>query len=157
MMSPRVIASDVAGVRVLTLNRPEARNALDSALISALSRALVAADAEPGVGAVVLTGADPAFCAGIDLKEAARDGAAYFAKHRAEPCIPQVARMATPVIGAVIDATFAGGLELALGCDFLIASERAVFADTHARVGFLPGGARLTSAWRRRQGGALPR
>jgi enoyl-CoA hydratase len=106
-MSPRVIASDVAGVRVLTLNRPEARNALDSALISALYQALVAADAEPCVGAVVLTGADPAFCAGIDLKEAARDGAAYFDKHRAEPCIPQVARMATPVIGAINGATFA--------------------------------------------------
>jgi enoyl-CoA hydratase/carnithine racemase len=75
---------------------------------------LVAADAEPGVRAVVLTGADPAFCAGIDLKEAARDGQAYFDKHRAEPCIPQVARMATPVIGAINGATFTGGLELAL-------------------------------------------
>jgi enoyl-CoA hydratase/carnithine racemase len=152
-MSPRVITSDVAGVRVLTLNRPEARNALDGALY----QALVAADAEPCVGAVVLTGADPAFCAGIDLKEAARDGAGYFDKHRAEPCIPQVARMATPVIGAINGATFTGGLELALGCDFLVASERAVFADTHARVGILPGGgltARLPplvgQAWARR-------
>jgi enoyl-CoA hydratase len=139
-MSSRVIVSDVADVRVLTLNRPEARNALDGALIGALYEALVAADADPGVGAVVLTGADPAFCAGIDLKEAARDGDAYFDRHRAQPCIPQVARMATPVIGAINGATFAGGLELALGCDFLIASERAVFADTHARVGILPGG-----------------
>ena len=139
-MSPRVIVDDVAGVRVLTMNRPGARNALDGALISALYEALVAADAEPGVGAVVLTGTDPAFCAGIDLKEAARDREAYFARHRAQPCIPQVARMATPVIGAVNGATFTGGLELALGCDILIASERAVFADTHARVGVLPGG-----------------
>ena len=139
-MSQRVIVDDAAGVRVLTLNRPEARNALDGALISALYQALVAADAEPGVGAVVLTGTDPAFCAGIDLKEAARDGEAHFDKHRTEPCIPQVARMATPVIGAINGATFTGGLELALGCDFLIASERAVFADTHARVGILPGG-----------------
>jgi len=105
----------------------------------------------------VLTGADPAFCAGVDLKEAARDGKAYFDKHRAQPCIPQVARMATPVIGAINGATFTGGLELALGCDFLIASERAVFADTHARVGILPGGgltARLPPlvgpAWARR-------
>jgi enoyl-CoA hydratase/carnithine racemase len=139
-MSPRVIVDDVDSVRVLTLNRPEARNALDGALISALYEALVAADAEPSAGAVVLTGADPAFCAGVDLKEAARDGAAYFDKHRAQPVIPQVARMATPVIGAINGATFTGGLELALGCDFLIASERAVFADTHARVGILPGG-----------------
>jgi enoyl-CoA hydratase len=156
-MSPPVMVSDVAGVRVLTLNRPESRNALDGALISALYEALVDADAEPSARAVVLTGTDPAFCAGIDLKEAARDGAAYFDKHRAEPCIPQVARMATPVIGAINGATFTGGLELALGCDFLIASERAVFADTHARVGILPGGgltARLPPlvgpAWARR-------
>jgi enoyl-CoA hydratase/carnithine racemase len=127
-------------VRVLTLNRPEARNALDGALITALYEALVAADADVEVRAVVLTGTDPAFCAGIDLKEAARDGEAYFERHRSQPCIPQVARMATPVIGAINGATFTGGLELALGCDFLIASERAVFADTHARVGILPGG-----------------
>jgi len=139
-MSPRVIVDDVGDVRVLTMNRPDARNALDGALISALYEALVAADAQPGVRAVVLTGTDPAFCAGIDLKEAARDGEAYFEKHRAQPCIPQVARMATPVIGAINGATFTGGLELALGCDVLIASERAVFADTHARVGVLPGG-----------------
>lgn len=139
-MSPRVIIDNAGGVRVITLSRPEARNALDGALISALYEALVAADAEPEVGAVVLTGTDPAFCAGIDLKEAARDGEAYFARHRAQPCIPQVARMATPVIGAINGATFTGGLELALGCDFLIASERATFADTHARVGVLPGG-----------------
>jgi enoyl-CoA hydratase len=90
-VSPRVLSLDVSGVRVLTLNRPEARNALDGPLISALYEALVAADAEPGVRAVVLTGADPAFCAGIDLKEAARDGRAYFDKHRAQPRIPQAA------------------------------------------------------------------
>jgi enoyl-CoA hydratase len=156
-VSPRVIIDDVGGVRVLTMNRPDARNALDSALISALYEALLAADAHPGVRAVILTGTDPAFCAGIDLKEAARDREAYFDKHRAQPCIPQVARMATPVIGAINGATFTGGLEIALGCDILIASERAVFADTHARVGVLPGGgltARLPPlvgpAWARR-------
>jgi enoyl-CoA hydratase/carnithine racemase len=139
-MSPRLLAADAGAVRVLTMNRPEARNALDGELISALYEALVAADADSGVRAVVLTGADPAFCAGIDLKQAAREGEAYFRRHREQPVIPQVARMATPVIGAVNGATFTGGLELALGCDFLIASERAVFADTHARVGVLPGG-----------------
>jgi enoyl-CoA hydratase len=156
-MSPRVLADDAGAVRVLTMNRPAARNALDGELISALYEALVAADADSGVRALVLTGADPAFCAGIDLKQAAREGEAYFRRHRVQPVIPQVARMATPVIGAVNGATFTGGLELALGCDFLIASERAVFADTHARVGVLPGGgltARLPplvgQAWARR-------
>ena len=88
--------------------------------------------------AVVLTGADPAFCAGVDLKEAARDGLKYFAEFKSNSCISAVAEMRTPTLGAINGATFTGGLELALGCDFLIASERAVFADTHAGSGSCP-------------------
>jgi enoyl-CoA hydratase len=139
MTEPLLIETD-GHVRVLTLHRPEARNALSGELIRALHAALVAADEDDGVRAVVLTGSDPAFCAGVDLKEAARDGAAYFAQYDDANCIAQVALLRTPVIGAVNGATFTGGLEIALGCDFLLASERAVFADTHARVGVLPGG-----------------
>ena len=90
--------------------------------------------------AVVLTGADPAFCAGVDLKEAHRDGMASFEEFRSQSCITAVAEMRTPIVGAINGATFTGGLEMALGCDFLVASERAVFADTHARAGILPGG-----------------
>lgn len=152
-----MLVADVGSVRILTMNRPEARNALGGELISALYTALIGSDADPDVHAVVLTGADPAFCAGVDLKQAAREGEAYFRRHREEPCVQQVARMTTPVIGAINGATFTGGLEIALGCDFLVASERAVFADTHARVGVLPGGgmtARLPGvvgqAWARR-------
>jgi enoyl-CoA hydratase len=134
------MTADHSAVRVLTLNRPEARNALNSALADALYSALVNADDEPSVRAVVLTGADPSFCAGVDLKEVAREGLKYFDQYQNRDCIKQVARMRKPVIGAINGATFTGGLEMALGCDFLIASERAVFADTHARVGVLPGG-----------------
>jgi enoyl-CoA hydratase len=76
----------------------------------------------------VLTGADPAFCAGIDLKEAARDGLKYFEEFQTRNCIAAVAEMRTPIVGAINGSTFTGGLELALGCDFLVASERAVFA-----------------------------
>jgi enoyl-CoA hydratase len=137
--SPLLVESD-GHVRVLTLHRPQSRNALSGELIRALHAALVAADQDDGVRAIVLTGSDPAFCAGVDLKEAARDGAAYFAQFDDTNCITQVALLRTPVIGAVNGATFTGGLEMALGCDFLVASERAVFADTHARVGVLPGG-----------------
>jgi enoyl-CoA hydratase/carnithine racemase len=138
---PEPLLIDTDGpVRVLTMNRPEARNALSGELIRALYDGLVEADEDDGVRVVVLTGSDPAFCAGVDLKEAARDGAAYFARYDDSNCITQVARTRTPVIGAVNGATFTGGLEMALGCDFLVASERAVFADTHARVGVLPGG-----------------
>src|ERR1700733_7173607 len=139
-MSDPLIRSDHGPVRVLTLNRPEARNALSRDLIRALYAALQESDADEFVRAVVLTGADPAFCAGVDLKEAARDGMDYFAEFQTNSCIAAVAEMNTPILGAINGATFTGGLELALGCDFLVASERAVFADTHARVEILPGG-----------------
>lgn len=135
-----VLQTDLDHVRVLTLNRPESRNALSRGLIRALYAALRSADEDDSVRAVVLTGTDPAFCAGVDLKEAARDGLTYFAEFKTQSCISAVAEMSTPTIGAINGATFTGGLELALGCDFLIASERAVFADTHASVGILPGG-----------------
>lgn len=140
MTTALVLSDDTGPVRVLTLNRPEARNALSPELIGALYRALRSADGDPSVRVVVLTGADPAFCAGVDLKAAQRLGAAYFEHFRTENCIRQTALMHKPIIGAVNGAVFTGGLEMALGCDFLIASERAVFADTHARVGILPGG-----------------
>jgi enoyl-CoA hydratase/carnithine racemase len=120
-------------------DRPEARNALSTDLISALHTALMQADLAESVRAVVLTGADPAFCAGLDLKQAQRDGAAYFERLHTENCITKVAELSKPVLGAINGAAITGGLEMALGCDFLVASDRAVFADTHARVGILPG------------------
>lgn len=135
-----VLRRDHGAVRVLTMNRPEARNALGRNLFWSLYDACKSADDDESVRAVVLTGTDPAFCAGIDLKEAARDGATYFRDFQSQSCIAAVAEMRTPILGAVNGPTFTGGLELALGCDFLIASDRAVFADTHARVGILPGG-----------------
>ena len=135
-----VLATDHGSVRVLKMNRPSARNALSRDLIRTLYVALTEADAAESVRAVVLTGTDPAFCAGVDLKEAQRDGLAYLEEFRSQSCIAAVAKMRTPIVGAVNGACFTGGLEMALGCDFLVASERAVFADTHARVGILPGG-----------------
>ena len=137
---PVVLVADTGSVRLLTLNRPGARNALNSDLNAALYQALEEADADRGVRAVVLTGADPAFCAGLDLKQAGAEGAEFFRRIRKANCIIRVGEMRKPVVGAVNGAAFTGGLELALGCDFIVASERAVFADTHVRVGVLPGG-----------------
>ncbi|BBZ44959.1 enoyl-CoA hydratase [Mycobacterium parmense] len=118
-------------VRTLTLNRPQSRNALSSALRDRFFAALADADADDGVDVVILTGADPVFCAGLDLKELGGQSAL--------PDIsPRWPSMTKPVIGAVNGAAVTGGLELALYCDILIASERARFADTHARVGLLP-------------------
>jgi enoyl-CoA hydratase len=140
MTSTLVLSDDSGAVRMLTMNRPAARNALSPALIRALYTELREADDDPSVRAVVLTGADPAFCAGVDLKEAQRLGPSYFELFQTQNCIRQTGEMRTPIVGAINGAVFTGGLEMALGCDFLIASDRAVFADTHARVGILPGG-----------------
>src|SRR5689334_7463936 len=96
-----VLTTDHGGVRLLTLNRPDARNALNRELIRALYAALQEADADDTVCAVVLTGADPAFCAGVDLKEAARDGLTYFDEFRSQSCITAVREMRTPIVGAI--------------------------------------------------------
>jgi enoyl-CoA hydratase len=127
-----------AGVGVVTLNRPRARNALNSELMAALAEGMAAMDHDESVDAIVLTGADPAFCAGLDLKELASTGANL----RGAPGTGRGfwAPVSKPVIGAVNGPAITGGLELALQCDFLVASDRAVFGDTHARVGVVPGG-----------------
>jgi enoyl-CoA hydratase len=143
-----VLVDKEDGIATLTLNRPEARNALSRAVTYALWDAVAAAGDDPGVAVVILTGADPAFCAGVDLKEVTgetppsapprgpgegpeRDTNGLF---RFLPVIDK------PVIGAINGVAVTGGLEIALQCTFLVASERARFGDTHARVGIMPGG-----------------
>ena len=96
-------------------------------------------DANDEVAVIVLTGADPAFCAGIDLKELGGGERNMVGGIGARGPASPWARTTKPVIGAINGAAVTGGLEIALRCDFLIASERAAFADTHARVGILPG------------------
>lgn len=128
----------VDGVAVVTMNRPNARNALNAALRAAVPAALRELDDDDGVAAMVLTGADPAFCAGLDLKEIGVTGLGGGAATAPEVSLP-FQGLSKPLIGAVNGPAVTGGLEYALGCDFLVASERATFADTHARVGVMPG------------------
>lgn len=130
-------------VAVVTLNRPEAMNALSSALRAELARVMREVDADEGVRAVVLTGAgERAFTAGLDLKELGADtsnlGDANAAEATRNP-VKAVEQCRKPVVGAINGVAITGGFELALACDVLIASENARFADTHARVGIMPG------------------
>jgi len=118
-------------IRPLTLNRPQSRNALSSALRTQFFQALRDAEVDDDVDVVIFTGTDPVFCAGLDLKELG-------GSTDLPDISPKWPEMTKPVVGAINGAAVTGGLELALYCDILIASENARFADTHARVGLLP-------------------
>jgi len=140
-MADVVLVAVVDRVATVTLNRPEKRNALNSEVLARLPEALADQDADGEVDVVILTGADPAFCAGVDLSEfedtegdtTVMDEVLGGGRRGPFP------EMAKPVIGAINGFAVTGGLEVALACDFLVASERASFSDTHARVGVMPG------------------
>jgi enoyl-CoA hydratase len=129
-------------IALLTLNRPARRNALNAALYRRIPEVLTALDGDDSVAVTIITGADPAFCSGVDLKEFGDTdrgaGGAVPASGRTSwrGFLPPLAK---PLIGAINGPCITGGLELALACDFLVASERARFADTHAMVGVMPG------------------
>ncbi|MDV7352801.1 enoyl-CoA hydratase [Rhodococcus oxybenzonivorans] len=143
-----VVVEQRGSTRLLTLNRPRVRNALSRALSSQLVQALQDADVDPTVTVVLLTGAGGAFCSGVDLKDLAENG--FNGSESVDGnCITQVANLLKPVIGLISGSAVTGGFELALACDLLIADQTARFADTHSRVGIVPGGgltARLADA-----------
>ncbi|MCC6437999.1 MAG: enoyl-CoA hydratase [Acidimicrobiales bacterium] len=127
------------GVVLVTLNRPEARNALSVGLREAASDAIRAAGEDERVGAVVLTGAGAAFSAGVDLKELGAPGGPPKPSSRgADDMVRAIVECPKPVIGAINGLAITGGFELAIACDIILASSEARFADTHARVGILP-------------------
>ncbi len=135
-MTEDVLLIDVAdGVAIITLNRPQARNALSGELLGALPKAITDCESRDDVTVMILTGTDPAFCAGLDLKELGSGGGGSLLPGPRQGPLP--ARL-KPLIGAVNGPAITGGFELALACDFLVASDRARFADTHARVGVQP-------------------
>jgi enoyl-CoA hydratase len=129
------------GVATVTMNRPEAMNAMSRALRAELDKAFTVLDKDDEVRAVVLTGAgERAFTAGLDLKELGQDGiGAANAQETASNPVRAIQQCGKPVIGAINGVAITGGFELALACDVLIASTNARFADTHARVGIVPG------------------
>ena len=120
------------GVAVVTLNRPEKLNALVPELLAQFGEAVQAANADDSVRALVLTGAGKGFCAGLDLM-ALGEGAKFGTGADA------FKELTKPIIGAINGVAVTGGLEIALQCDFRIGSTNARFADTHARIGIVPG------------------
>jgi enoyl-CoA hydratase/carnithine racemase len=144
--TPAVVLLDISErIATITLNRPDARNALSREVSTLLPALMRRAEADPDVDVLILTGTDPAFCAGVDLKELGsqpgRLGGGGGDSGEGGPAAPMspFPPMTKPVIGAINGVAVTGGLELVLNCDFLVASERAKFGDTHARVGVMPG------------------
>ncbi len=128
-----------AGYAILTLNRPEAMNALSRELLAELRSAVAELEQDPEVRVLILTGAGRAFCAGLDLKEISTIGLPAFGENNESDPVRALARFCGPVIAAVNGVAITGGFELALQCDVILAAQSARFADTHARVGVVPG------------------
>jgi len=126
--------------RLLRLNRPQQMNALNDALMDALGAALLEADADDGIGCIVITGSERAFAAGADI--AAMAGYSYMDAHKGRfitrnwETIRQVRK---PVIAAVAGFALGGGCELAMMCDFIIAADSAKFGQPEIRIGIFPG------------------
>lgn len=141
MSEPVLLVERQEGIATLTLNRPKVMNALSRELVSSLGRAFADLEEDEQTGVVILTGAGRAFCAGLDLKELSEQGVAKREEEASETLdtIDILHRFDRPIIGAINGTAITGGFELALACDLLIASTEARFADTHARVGVLPG------------------
>ncbi len=138
--SEPVLLVDISGgVATLTLNRPQAMNALSGELRVQLTQTIEAMAANPDVRVMILTGAGRAFSAGLDLKELGSGGATIGGALRDGNVVAAMAKFRGPIIGAINGAAITGGFELALACDVLLASTNARFADTHARVGVMPG------------------
>ena len=142
MIEPLVrVQCEPEGYALLTLNRPQALNALSRQLMADLADAIDALEADPAVRVLILTGAGRAFCAGLDLKElGAGQGTLGQGESgvAAKDPVSSIERFSGPVIGAINGAAVTGGFELALACDVLLASPDARFADTHARIGIAP-------------------
>lgn len=134
--SSLLVERDAEGFATLVLNRPDKLNALSIGLRRELAQAVADLEADPAIRVLILTGSGRAFSAGLDLDEWATAPAAGAWEHDA---VAAIQPFSGPVIGAINGLTVTGGLELALACALLIASSDARFADTHTKVGLLPG------------------
>jgi enoyl-CoA hydratase len=134
-MADTVLVERDGAVTVVTISRPERRNAVDAPTAAALAAAFRAFHADAGAAVAVLTGAGGAFCAGADLKAIAAGTPPRVAPDGDGPMGPTRLRLSKPVLAAIEGPAVAGGLELALWCDLRVAAERAVLGVLNRRVG----------------------
>lgn len=132
-----VLTSTEAGVTTVTMNRPEALNALSAGLRNRLTEVFTDLAEDSATQVIVFTGNGRAFTVGLDLKELGGETAAETVVNK--DLGKAMLEVNKPIIGAINGYAITGGFELALMCDFMLASEHAKFADTHARVGVVPG------------------
>jgi len=135
-----IIVETRGNVGVITLNRPQALNALSSALIAELGQALDAFERDDAIGAIVLTGSEKAFAAGADIKEMqAKSWPEAFLEDFITDGWERVAQCRKPVVAAVAGFALGGGCEIALMCDFILAAETARFGQPEIKIGVWPG------------------
>ncbi len=145
-MSELVLTNVVDGIATLTMNRPDAFNALNADLMSALAASIGQCSVDPNVRAIIVTGAGKAFCGGGDLKWAmSAPGGAAGAVHglagQFHKAITEISRMSKPVIAAVNGVAAGGGFSLALACDFRVLASSAVLKQAYTSAGLsLDGG-----------------
>lgn len=126
-------------VATITLNRPQALNALNSQVMHEVTAAAAEFDADPGIGAIVITGSAKAFAAGADIKEMAEKSFAEVFAADFFAAWGRLAAVRTPLIAAVAGHALGGGCELAMMCDVLIAADTAKFGQPEIKLGVLPG------------------
>jgi enoyl-CoA hydratase/carnithine racemase len=127
-------------VALLSLNRPEARNALSPEMMEQIAVALEALDPDPEVRCVVIAGSEKVFAAGADIKAMAERSFAEALRHPAASFWRRLAAIKTPTIAAVSGYALGGGCELALACDMIVAAESAQFGQPEINLGIIPGG-----------------
>lgn len=140
MTDPLVLIDKNEGVTTVTMNRPDALNALSGALRQSLTETFHSLAEDEDTQVIILTGAGRAFTVGLDLKELGGETASTGSDAPTDRDVgAALARVGKPVIGAINGFAITGGFEIAVLCDFLVATPNARFADTHARVGVVPG------------------
>jgi enoyl-CoA hydratase len=149
MLSTPILTESRERVGLIRLNRPDALNALNGELMRALAEALLAFDADPAVGAIVITGSDRAFAAGADIKEMVEATSVQMLGSDMISRWDEIRKVRKPIIAAVSGWCLGGGCELAMACDMIIASETAKFGQPEINIGVIPGAGgtqRLTRA-----------